>query len=205
MTRYLFRIALLLTLSLTTAFTFAQSANTSLHGVVKDPTGALVPGAKITLVNNATGQSFSAVANSGGEYQLIQIHPAKYTITVTATGFGAQTKTAELLVAQSATINFALSVTTTQEVLNVTAEAQTINTSDAALGSSMDNSTIQSLPSETRNVPDLLSLQPGVFYLPSGASGVGQQDSRSGAVNGGRSDQGNITVDGIDDNDQVNG
>ena len=58
---------------------------------------------------------------------------------------------------------------------------------------------IQALPSETRNVPDLLSLQPGVLYLPN------QGDSRSGAVNGGRSDQGNVTLDGVDDNDQVNG
>jgi hypothetical protein len=205
MSRHLSKIVLFLLLSLTATFTFAQTANTSLRGVVKDPTGALVPGAKINITDKATGLSYSAVANASGEYQFTQIPPAKYDITVTATGFGAQTKTAELLVAQPATINFALSVTTTQEILNVTAEAQTLNTSDAALGGSMDNSTIQALPSETRNVPDLLSLQPGVFYLPTQATGVGILDSRSGAVNGGRSDQGNITVDGIDDNDQVNG
>jgi hypothetical protein len=52
-------------------------------------------------------------------------------------------------------------------------------------------------------VPDLLSLQPGVLYLPSPGYGAG--DSRSGAVNGGRSDQGNVTLDGVDDNDQVGG
>jgi hypothetical protein len=63
----------------------------------------------------------------------------------------------------------------------------------------MNNALIQALPSETRNVPDLLSLQPGVLYLPN------TSDSRSGSVNGGRSDQGNITVDGVDDNDQVGG
>ena len=49
--------------------------------------------------------------------------------------------------------------------------------------------------------PNLLSLQPGVLYLPSATA----TDSRSGAVNGSRSDQGNVTMDGIDDNDQVNG
>jgi hypothetical protein len=205
MSRRLSRIFLFLILALTSSSVFAQSANTSLRGVIKDPTGALVPKAKISLVDNATGLSYSAETNASGEYQFAQIPPAKYNITVTATGFGAQTKTAELLVDQPATINFALSVTATQEILNVSAEAQTINTTDAALGGSTDNATIQALPSETRNVPDLLSLQPGVFYLPSQASGVGTLDSRSGAVNGGRSDQGNITVDGIDDNDQVNG
>ncbi|MGD0445650.1 MAG: carboxypeptidase-like regulatory domain-containing protein, partial [Edaphobacter sp.] len=205
MSRRLSGIVLFLILALASTSVFAQSANTSLRGVIKDPTGALVPGAKINLVDSATGLSYSAAANNSGEYQFTQIPPAKYTITVTATGFGAQSKTAELLVDQPATINFALSVNATQEILNVTAEAQTLNTTDAALGGSMDNSTIQALPSETRNVPDLLSLQPGVLYLPTQATGVGQLDSRSGAVNGGRSDQGNITVDGIDDNDQVNG
>ena len=49
-------------------------------------------------------------------------------------------------------------------------------------------------------MPDLLSLQPGVLYLPPTVN-----DSRSGSVNGGRSDQGNVTIDGVDDNDQVNG
>jgi hypothetical protein len=204
MSRHLSRIVLFLLLSLTATFTFAQSANTSLRGVVKDPTGALVAGAKINLTDKATGQSYSAEANASGEYQFTQIPPAKYDITVTATGFGAQTKFAELLVNQPATINFSLSVTATQEILNVTAEAQTLNTTDASLGNSTDNATIQALPSETRNVPDLLSLQPGVVYLPP-PSNPSMADSRSGAVNGGRSDQGNITVDGIDDNDQVNG
>jgi len=183
---------------------FAQSANTSLRGVVKDPSGAVIPGAKVTLVNNATGQTFSTVAGASGEYQFSQLPPAKYAINVAATGFGAQSEVAELLVNQPATINFSLSVNATQEILNVTAEAQTLNTTDASLGNSTNNATIQALPSETRNVPDILSLQPGVIYLPP-PSNPAMQDSRSGAVNGGRSDQGNITVDGIDDNDQVNG
>ena len=183
---------------------FAQNANTSLRGSVKDPTGAVIPGAKINLVDSATGLSFSAESTASGEYQFVQIPPAKYSITITAAGFGAQTKIAELLVNQPATINFALSVTTTQEVLNVTAEAQTLNTADASLGNSVNNAMIQALPSETRNIPDILSLQPGVIYLPP-PSNPAMQDSRSGAVNGGRSDQGNITVDGVDDNDQVNG
>jgi hypothetical protein len=86
----------------------------------------------------------------------------------------------------------------------VTSAAQTLNTSDASLGDAKDNALIQALPSETRNVPDLLSLQPGVLAFPP-PSDAAMADSRSGAVNGGRSDQGNITLDGIDDNDQVRG
>jgi hypothetical protein len=183
----------------TAALAFGQNATTSLRGIIKDPNGALVPGAKITLTNNADGQTLSAVANSAGEYVFAQVTPARYTITATAAGFGDQIKTAELLVSQPATIDFILSVQSSTVTVDVSAAAQTLNTTDASLGGSADNALIQALPSETRNVPDLLSLQPGVLYLPNA------QDSRSGAVNGSRSDQGNVTLDGVDDNDQVNG
>jgi hypothetical protein len=191
---------LVLFLSFFTATAFAQSATTSLRGDVKDPTGAVVPGATVKLFNAANGQTLTATSKSTGEYQLLQIPPAKYTITVTAEGFGSQVKAAELLVNQPATVNFSLSVKSSNEVVDVTEAAQTLNISDASMGQAVNNATIQALPSETRNIPDLLSLQPGVLYL-------GQQDptSRSGAVNGGRSDQGDITLDGVDDNDQVNG
>jgi len=186
-------------LSLCTAAGFAQNATTSLRGVIKDPSGAVVPGATITLENKAVGQKFTTTSKGNGDYLVQQIPPAKYVITVVAKGFGNQSKSAELLVDEPATVDFALTVTESNVVVDVTEAAQTLNTTDSALGSSTDNATIQALPSETRNVPDLLSLEPGVLYLP------GTNDSRSGSVNGGRSDQGNITLDGVDDNDQVNG
>jgi hypothetical protein len=205
--RYAFCVLLFL-FSLT-SITFAQNANTSLRGTIKDPSGAVVPSATITLTDNATGKILQATSNASGDYAFNQISPANYNIKVSAIGFGDQTKSAELLVNQPATIDFALTMQASTEVVNVSAEAQTLNTSDASLGNAMNNTLIQALPSEGRSVPDLLALQPGVLTL-------GQQsgrpidptlenDPRSGAVNGGRSDQGNITVDGIDDNDQVSG
>ncbi len=196
--------ALVVFLSLCTAASFAQMATTSLGGVVKDPTGAFVPGATITLSNAANGAVLKATSKSSGEYQLLQIPPAKYLITVTAAGFGTTSKQAELLVNQPATVDFTLSVKGSSEVVDVTEATQTLNTIDASLGGSTNNATIQALPSEERNVPDLLSLQPGVFFLPP-PSNPAMADSRTGAVNGGRSDQGNITLDGVDDNDQVRG
>ncbi len=190
---------ILLCILSTVSPSFGQLATTSLRGTIKDPSGALVPGAKITITDKATGKTQSTVADSSGSYSFAQILPSKYTIVATANGFGDQTKSAELLVNQPATIDFALSVQSSTVTVDVSAAAQTLNTSDASLGNSADNELIQALPSETRNVPDLLSLQPGVLYLPNSG------DSRSGAVNGGRSDQGNVTIDGVDDNDQVNG
>jgi hypothetical protein len=185
----------------TTILTLAQTATTSLRGTIKDPGGALVPGAAISITDNDTGKAFSTTSNTAGAYQFAQIPPAKYTIRITAAGFGAQTKVAELLVNQPATIDVDLTIEANTVTVDVSAAAQTLNTSDASLGNSADNAEIQAIPSETRNVPDLLSLQPGVLYLPSATT----SDSRSGAVNGGRSDQGNVTIDGVDDNDQVGG
>lgn len=190
---------ILLCILSTVTLSFSQLATTSLRGTVKDPSGALVPGAKVTIIDKATGKSYTAVADSAGQYTFAQIPPARYEITAGASGFGNQTKSAELLVNQPATIDFALRVEASTVTVDVSAVAQTLNTSDASLGNSADNELIQALPSETRNVPDLLSLQPGVLYLPN------SDDSRTGAVNGGRSDQGNVTIDGVDDNDQVNG
>jgi len=183
----------------TAVSTFAQTSSSSLRGTIKDTSGALVPAAAITLTDNTTGTVYKAVSNSSGTYIFPVITPARYLITITSSGFATQTSTAELLVNQPATIDFTLSVQGSAVTVDVSGGAQTLNTTDASLGSSANSELIQALPSETRNVPDLLSLQPGVLYLPT------TTDSRSGTVNGVRSDQGNVTIDGVDDNDQVNG
>lgn len=183
----------------TATLVFAQTATTSLRGTIKDASGAMVPGAAVTLTDTATGAVYKAASNASGTYLFPVLSPSHYAISATATGFAVLNKTAELLVNQPATIDFVLSVQASTVTVDVSGTAQTLNTTDASLGNSADNELIQALPSETRNVPDLLSLQPGVLYLPT------TSDSRSGAVNGVRSDQGNVTIDGIDDNDEVNG
>lgn len=190
-------------LFLTTATVVAQSALTSLRGRVVDSTGAVVTGAQVTVKQADTGMLRVQTSNANGEYQFQQLMPGTYTVTVTASRFGIQTKRAEFLVSQPASLNFTLSVAKETTTIDVGAEDTTINTTDASVGNSVGNQTIQSLPMEGRNVPDLLSLQPGVLYL--GYTHDQVFDSRSGAVAGGRSDQGNITLDGIDNNDQATG
>src|SRR5215475_6177677 len=117
---------------------FSQTATTSLRGTIKDPSGALVPGAKITLSDSASGRTFTAVANTAGQYAFPQIPPAKYTITATSPGFGTQSKIAELLVNQPATVDFDLTVHTETVTVDVSGTAQTLNTTDATLGASVD-------------------------------------------------------------------
>jgi hypothetical protein len=171
---------------------------------VKDPSGALVPNATVTITDKSVDKTLTAVTNGEGTYQFPQIPPAHYLITATAQGLGSQSKTAELLVDQPATVDFKLSMQANAVTIDVSSSAQTLNTTDATLGDSVGNETIQALPMEGRDPISLLTLQPGVLYLgnPTENNTV---DSRSGSVNGGRSDQGNITLDGMDDNDQING
>lgn len=186
-----------------TASVWAQVSTTSLRGTVLDSSGALVSGATVMLDSRATGFHAETHADEKGQYQFAQLVPGTYTITANATGLGQQVKVAELLVSQPATVAFNLSVQSVKESVNVSAATETLNTSDATLGNSVNNATIESLPMEGRNVPDLLSLQPGVLYLGRQVNQTG--DSRSGAVAGARSDQSNVTLDGVDDNDQLNG
>jgi hypothetical protein len=175
-----------------------------LRGTATDPSGAILASAEVSLENPATGLHASHLTDPNGGYEFPQIPPGKYTITVTKSGFGKQVKAAELLVSQPAAINFVLSVQAIVETFEVSDIAQTVNTTDATIGNAVNNSTIQALPMEGRNVPDLLSLQPGVVYLNQRATDP-DQDSRSGAVSGARSDQSNVTLDGVDNNDQRQG
>lgn len=181
----------------------AQQATTSLSGIVTDTSKASLPGASVTITRSATSQVLSTVTNAQGVYQFPQLAPGTWTVKVSASGFADQTKIGSLLVSKPATIDFQMSVKAVSQTVNVSAETETLNTSDASLGNAVNNVTIQSLPMIDRNVPDLLSLQPGVLYLGHQVDPV--NDSRTGAVNGVRSDQGNVTMDGLDDNDQKTG
>ncbi len=184
------------------ALAAAAQSSSSLRGEVTDSSGAMIVGAQVVLENKATGFINQALTGSQGQYRFYQIPSGNYTITVASKGFAAQSKPVELLVNQPATVNFSLSVQGLNTVVEVSGEANGLNLVDASMGDAVNDATIQSLPMEGRNVPDLLSLQPGVVYLGTGTTRV---MTAAAELGGGRSDQGNITLDGVDNNDQVNG
>jgi len=197
--RRVFAFALVL-VGLFSVTTFAQTATTSLRGVVTDASGALVPNATVSLSDKANGTNYSATTNSAGRYIFPVITPATYQVDITSAGFAPQSRIAELLVNQPATIDFTMSVKSNNTTVNVSTATQTLNLTDATEGNAIGNTTIEALPMDGRNPVALLTLQPGVLYL-----GPENTDSRTGAVAGGRSDQGNVTVDGLDDNNQIQG
>jgi hypothetical protein len=184
----------------------AQTALTSLHGTVTDQTGAVLPGAEITITNVDTGVKAQAVTDARGNYDIEQITPGKYTIHVDAIGFASQEqKRVELLVNEPATASFKLPVKTVSDQIEVVDTASTLNTQDATVGTPFNTEQIQTLPFEGNNVLDLLSLQSGVLFLGDQTQQQQDSDSRSGAVDGARSDQSNVSLDGVDDNDQNKG
>jgi Carboxypeptidase regulatory-like domain len=201
--RSLHFLCVLLTV-VTTTLSFGQSATTSLRGTITDTRSAVLTGASVTISNAATGFSRTVKSDDQGVYQFLEVPPASYTVTVNASGF-AVTKHENVLlqVSNPATLNFSLQVQGGSEIVDVTGEAPMVNTQDATLGNNFDSRQLTDLPSEGRDPVSILSLQPGVVYI--GTQVNRDDDSRSGSVNGARSDQTNVTLDGLDDNDQLNG
>src|SRR5437879_4616761 len=184
----------------------AQLATTSIRGVVTDKTGPAIVGAKVTLAN--VGQALQRAIQTGpsGEYEFLVLPPGTYSLTVEMTNFRKfEQRNIQLLVNLPATVNVALEIGTTTQVVEVSAQGVTLNTTDATLGIAFNERQVKDLPMEGRNVPDLLSLQAGVAYTGNRPDVNRNVDTRSGAVNGARSDQSNVTLDGVDVNDQVQG
>lgn len=183
---------------------FAQSATTSLHGTISDVKGAVVSGASVTLTNSATGFSRTVKTDDQGAYQFIEVPPSTYLLTVTAAGFATtKRENVVLQVSSPATVNLALQVQGGSIIVDVTGEAPVVNTEDATLGNNFSARQLTDLPTEGRDPVSILSLQPGVVYI--GKNVNTDEDSRGGAINGARSDQTNVTLDGLDDNDQLKG
>lgn len=182
----------------------AQTAVTSLHGTITDQSGAVVAGARVSIVNPETGAKAERVTDPNGAYDFEQIAPGKYNVQVEAAGFASQKQVGvELLVNTPMTVPFKLAVGAAAiQTVEVIDAATALNTTDASVGTPFDTKQIQSLPFEGNNVLDLLSLQAGVLFLGDQTQAQQDNDSRSGAVDGARSDQSNVTLDGLDDNDQ---
>ncbi len=190
-------------LSLLSTFCFAQTGTSSIRGTVFDKSGAAVAGAKVTISNPAQAVTRETQTNGSGEYSLLSLPPGTYTLLVEKSGFRPfQQTNVELLVNVPVTSNVSLEIGTTSEKVEVSAEAASVNTTDASLGNAFSETQVKELPLESRNVPDLLSLQAGVLYTGSSPDINASVDTRSGAVNGARSDQSNISVDGIPANNK---
>ena len=175
-------------------------AVSSVAGIVTDASGGLIPGATVKIENLAVGLSREAKTDQAGRYSFPQVQPGSYKVTVTAAGFSElAVNDVVLQVNVPRTLDLKMEVGAVTESVAVTAEAGQVNTTDASIGNAITTAPILALPLNGRSIVDLLSLQPGVVR-----TGQGSGDDRDGAVNGGKSDQANVTLDGVDVNDQMN-
>src|SRR5215467_8440662 len=198
--RFYFSFSIFLLLFISSAG--AQTGTASLHGKVLDSSRAVVVGATVTLSNQTQGFSRNTTTPPTGEFEFLALPPGTYLLTVEQSGFRKyEQKALQLLVNLPTSVNVVLQVGANTTQVEVSGEAPVINTEDATLGIAFGENQVKELPLEGRNVPDLLTLQPGVAYTGNRGD-TSTDDTRSGAVNGARSDQGNVVVDGIRVNDE---
>jgi hypothetical protein len=140
-----------------------QTGTTSVRGTITDKSGASVPEAKVRLENKTQALERETVTRNSGEYEFLGLPPGTYTLIVEKDGFRKyEQNKLQLLVNLPATMNVTLEIGTSTQVVEVSVAAQTLNTTDASLGNAFNENQVKELPLEGRNVPDLLSLQPGV-------------------------------------------
>src|SRR6266851_8484834 len=198
--------ALVVVVLISESLALAQTGTTSLRGAVTDKSGATVAGAKVNAINAAEAINREGTTGSAGEYEFLGLQPGVYSLTVEQDGFRKyEQNKLQLLVNSPATQNVTLEIGSSVQTVEVSAQTQTLNTSDASLGTAFTERQIKELPLEAGNVPELLSLQAGVAYTGNRPDINKDTDTRSGAVNGARSDQSNITLDGVDVNSDLKG
>jgi hypothetical protein len=185
---------------------WGQTGTTSIHGVVTDKSGAVISAAQVTLISADQGTQRSVATSGQGEFEFLALQPGTYALTVEAPGFRKyEHKNLQLLVNSPATSNVTMEVGSAAQTVEVSAQTETLNTTDASLGQAFSTRQVLELPLEAGNVPELLSLQAGVAYTGNRPDINKDTDTRNGAVNGARSDQSNITLDGIDVNADTKG
>jgi hypothetical protein len=190
----------------------AWAQDTALSGAVTDPTGALIPGATVTLTNEATRAVRTTTTGEDGRYLITQLDPGHYKVEVKSAGFKtAVRESLDVPIGLTSRFDIMLQVGEVTETVTVESDTARVNTTDASLGNPLSREQVLRLPSLNLDPAGLLSLQTGVTFIggkadnPGGYSGTTDMDTRTGSVSGSRSDQTNITLDGADVNDPQNG
>ena len=152
----------------------AQLSSATVNGVVRDPSGAVVPRAQITLRNVETAVEHATVSNDSGAYTFTSITPGRYTIVAVASGFSPE-QIAEfvLTVGQVATFDFSLSIGSQSQVVTVQSTSAQLEISNADLGTVIATQQVNDLPLNGRNFTQLLSLTPGVAPVSTGQNAMG--------------------------------
>jgi hypothetical protein len=203
-----FRIAsCLLVLAIAAGGCYAQTVfSGNIQGVISDPSGAVVPGAKVMLRNVDTGITAAVTASSSGNYRFSSLPPGNYVVSAEAGGFQKSEVNVKLETNEIQGINLTLNVTSSKAAITVEAQAPPLDTDDSRIQATLDSQTVRDLPALNRNLWDVLAAAPGVVGTGTRGSGespgggpdnFGTQTPDMSA--NGRSYTGNrVIVDGMD-------
>lgn len=182
----------------------------SLTGTVTDPTGAVVPGAQVTLTDNQTGKTLNAVSNESGFYTFNALAPDTFTLTTKIAGFKTSTiKGLTIIPEQANNTNVQLQLGTADTTVDVNADTlPTLDTASAALNNTVSSNQIQHLPSAGRDIFKLAQLAPGAFGDGNSANLPGTQGPGGGGLfstengpqtlsGGGQYETNSVSIDGI--------
>ena len=184
----------LLALAILAPLAIQAQTKGSLSGTVTDPTGAIVPGANVTLRNNATGAAQTATTADNGVFNFINLEPGTYTVTVENAGFKKAVATNIVVnVNTPAQVTIALEAGQVSETVTVTGAQDVVNTSSPSLTNVINTRQVTDLPLPTRNPLDLAGLQAGIA--------VTGNDTRNASIGGLRQTATNLTQDGINNMD----
>jgi hypothetical protein len=185
----------------------AQAVSGTILGTVTDSSGSVVPGAKVTIVNEGTGLTRTIVADTSGEFTAPSLPTGRYTVIAELTGFKTLTlSNIELSVDQHARIDLKLEVGAMTESVSVEASSPLVQTSTSELGTTVKAEQIEALPLNGRNFVNLTRTIPGVLRgIPGanidGAGSLAWRASASFSANGQRPRDNNYMLDGVDNNE----
>jgi hypothetical protein len=182
----------------------AQSSNSgTVLGTVIDKAGAVVPDATVELLNTATNETKTTTTVAAGEFTFANVPPGTYTLKIAKTGFATTTfANIRVDVTKTYTYNATLEVSSSKEVIEVSAQSQAeLQTADAVVGDVVGESELMRLPTLGRDSRELLTLQP--MSTPFETSNGGGYGNSGGTIAGARSDQNVFNLDGIDITDNT--
>lgn len=197
--RFLRVSALLLLLVATSGMVFGQAGATgTILGTVTDPSGAVVPNAKITVTNTATKVAFQTVTTSAGDYNAPALNPGTYTVSAEARGFQkAVISSFTLTVNQHARVDLTLKPGAVTETVETTAQAVALDTDTAELSNLVSQQQVEDLPLNGRNFMQLLLVGAGAVTVGGEQGTMRQGEGNAISVNGGRPEGNNYTLDGL--------
>jgi Carboxypeptidase regulatory-like domain len=195
-----FLLVFLSSLVFTSQFAFGDNLYASIRGTVVDPSGAVVPDAKLTATNLATGLTYNATSSKDGLFAFLQLPIGDYSVRVEKSGFKAVTEGhIHLDLDQIYNLRVSLELGTTSETITVEANPAQVETTSMQLGTTITGSQIVDLPLNGRNWTQLMQLQPGV---QAGSDRFGTTGTLGGySTNGAETQQNSFLINGTDSND----